>query len=149
MAVKRVRAKGRRESGGGHFMPRVVTNTPDYRLCSPTALKVLTMLFCQFNGYNNGDFQATFTLAKQWGIGSEATLARALRELIAAELIIKTRESVFRNPGRKCALYGVTWLGIDECGGKLEMAPTKAPPVVWSLKNKIPTSESEATGYKN
>lgn len=124
MTAKRAKIKGRRENQRGHFFPKAVTDSANYRLCSAMALKVLTMIFCQYNGYNNGDLQATFTLAKQWGIGSQVTLANALKELVTAELVLKTRESVFRNPGRKCALYAVTWRGIDECGGKLDVAPT-------------------------
>lgn len=109
-----------------------VMTAPSFRTLSGSATKLLLLIYGQYNGYNNGDLQATFTLAKQWGIRSEATLARALGELIDSELILRTRLSAFLNPGRKCALYAVTWKPIDECKGKLDVAPTRTPPILWA-----------------
>ena len=56
------------------------------------------------------------------------------------ELIIRTREGVFLNPGGRCALYALAWLPIHDCPGKaLEVLPTTTPPLKLSmLKNKMP-----------
>lgn len=86
------------------------------------------MLGHQFRGYNNGDLSAPFSLAQQWGIGSKTTLAKGIRELEKAELIIRTRDSHFQKPSAKCCLYALSWLPINECSGKLDVSPTTTAP---------------------
>ena len=63
------------------------------------------------------------------GLYFGATVCTAIKELIDANLILKTREGRFLNPGGRCALYAVTWQPIDDCFGKdLEVKATiKAP----------------------
>lgn len=147
---KRARAKGRRKSGPFLALPRVLTDSRDFRMLSGSALKALLMIATQFNGKNNGDLQATFALAREWGIASEATLAKAMRELRDAGMVLKTREGVFANPGRKCALYAVTWHRIDECEGKLDVAATVTAPRSFSAeRNGKPATETVASGYRN
>jgi hypothetical protein len=140
--------KGRNDKGTHLGLPHVVTNCPDFRQLSPTAFKVLIMVANQYNGFNNGDLQATFNLAKEWGIGSQQTLSKAIKELLEVNLIMKTREGMFQNPGRKCSLYAITWQKIDECKGKLDVSPTTTPPRKFSIEqNKIPSPKSVATRY--
>ena len=129
MAMTREKAKGRKEGGRFFALPATVLNSPQLRGLSGSGTRVLLMLGEQYNGKNNGDLEATFNTAKKWGIGSQETLSRALADLMARELIIRTREGAFVNPGRKCALYALGWHPIDECKGKLDIAPTNAPPV--------------------
>jgi len=94
----------------------------------------------QYRGNNNGDLSASFTQAQKIGIGSKTTLAKALRELQDAGLVIRTREGYFTNPGGRCALYALAWLPIDECPDKdLEVKPTVTPRLKLSIKgNKKP-----------
>lgn len=136
MALTRQKHKGRRESGNFAALPHVVIDSTDFRGLSGSALKVLIGLLRQYRGSNNGDLSASFTHAKDWGIGSKTTLANALDELQTANLITRTREGRFIKPGGCCALYAVTWRPIDECGGKLEVSATLKPPRQFSLKNK-------------
>ncbi len=136
MALKRNKAIGRKESGSFAALPHVVIDSADFRGLSGSALKVLVGLLRQYRGSNNGDLSASFTHAKAWGIGSKTTLANALEELQAAELITRTREGRFIKPGGCCALYAVTWRPIDECGGKLEVSATITPPRKFSMKSK-------------
>jgi hypothetical protein len=52
-------------------------------------------------------------------------------ELLEAGFVIQTRLG-----GRnKCALFALTWFGIDECGGKLDIPATPVPPNDWLRKN--------------
>jgi hypothetical protein len=105
---------------------RVVMECPDYIGLSGNAIRLLNEMAYQFKGYNNGDLCPAWTLMKERGFCSKATLARAIQELVAAEMITLTRQGHFiRN---KASLYALTWLKIDECGGKyLDVPPTKTP----------------------
>jgi hypothetical protein len=132
MAMTREKAKGRKDKPIQFVgLPRVVANSPRYRGLPFSARAALTMLTEQYNGFNNGDLGATFERANEWGFGSKETLSKALKKLMDNQLIIRTREGVFMNPGRKCALYALSWRQIDECKGKLDVKPTKVPPVTW------------------
>jgi len=73
----------------------------------------------QYKGKNNGNISATYNQMKKRGLRSPTTLAKALKALIAAKMIIKTRQGGKNYP----CLYAVTWRPIDECRGKnLELA---------------------------
>lgn len=118
---------------------RVMGQSVPYRALSFVARCVLMELHLQYNGSNNGDLSATRTMAKDWGISSDNTLRKALKELIDGDWIIQTRSSIFSRHGARCALYALSWYAIDECPGKaLEVEPTNAPPkTVRDLTNSI------------
>lgn len=137
MARNRLKAKGRKESGRFVALPHAVMDSDDYKSLSGSAMKVLMCLLRQFNGRNNGDLSASFTLANTWGIGSKSTLSKALKELQERDMIICTREGRFLRPGGCCALYAVTWLAIDECSGKLEVSSSNVPSRKFSLKRAV------------
>ncbi|MFY1052182.1 hypothetical protein ACOQNP_11260 [Ectopseudomonas khazarica] len=134
MARNRRKEKGRSTTGGFAAIPHSVMDSDDFRRLSGSALKVLHCLLRQYKGGNNGDLSATFTQAESWGVGSKATLVKALRELQERDLITCTREGRFVRPGGCCALYAITWQPIDECGGKLEVSPTVTAPRKFSLE---------------
>ena len=58
--------------------------------------------------------------------------------LLESKLIIKTREGWFQGEySSRCALYAVTWLGINECVGKdLDLKPNPKPLRSFSIENK-------------
>lgn len=122
------KTKNRRQSGWFARLPAVLMDTEDFRMISGSAHKVLLALLRQYRGNNNGDLSIPHSEARKWGIGSKTTLQKAIQELIDRNLIIKTREGYFTNPGSKCCLYAVTWEPIDECGGKLDVEPTTTAP---------------------
>ncbi|WP_457788334.1 hypothetical protein [Pseudomonas sp. PL-6] len=125
-------------------------DSEDFRALSGGALKVLLGLLRQYKGTNNGDLSASFTQAKDWGMNSRTTLAKALRELQECDLIRCTREGRFIKPGGCCALYALTWKPIDECGGKLEVSPTTTPPRKFSLERaKNPVQKVDALRPEN
>ena len=134
MARSLRKSKGRNPSGSFAALPHTVMDSADFRALSGGALKVLMGLLRQYRGGNNGDLSATFTQAEAWGVGSKATLAKALRELQEHGLISCTREGRFIKPGGCCALYALSWQPIDECGGKLEVAATTTPPRKFSME---------------
>ncbi|MCR6651244.1 MAG: MarR family transcriptional regulator [Cellvibrionaceae bacterium] len=97
-------------------MPVSVLDSPNYRGLSHVAARILVMLHYQYRGNNNGDISAPLSLAEQWGVKSSATLAKALRELEKAGLIIRTRDPTRdrKSPHGMCSLFAITWEPMDE-----------------------------------
>ena len=147
MAMRSAREKATGKGIGMSFaaIPRWVMRSEDFRSIGGNATKVLIWLVCEYRGKNNGDLSATFSQAKEWGIKGKDTLARALKELLKAGLIVRTREGTFLNPGGRCALYAVTWLPVDECPGKdLEIQPTRGP-----LRQAWPKDKKLGSDFKS
>ncbi|QMT41384.1 hypothetical protein [Neisseria shayeganii] len=103
-----------------------VLKSPQFTGLSGNAVKLL-MYFCsQYNGFNNGDMSAPKNRAADVGM-SPMTLEKAKQELLDKGFIIVTRQG-----GRNlCSLYALTFFAIDECGGKLDVPPTRRAPDYW------------------
>jgi len=141
MARSRLKSKGRAESGGFILFPYALFDHPSVVGLSGNGIKVLLLLIRQYRGNNNGDLSATFAKVQKIGIRSKTTLAKALRELQDAGVVLRTREGYFTNPGGRCALYALAWQPIDECPGKdLEVEPTVTPRLKLSVKGNIKPS---------
>ncbi|MEK8078560.1 hypothetical protein [Pseudomonas sp. XK-1] len=137
MARSRLKSKGRSEDGYFIQIPHALYDSPVFTSLSGTEHKVLLGLMRQYRGKNNGNLSASHTQAKVWGVGSKTSLAKALERLQQLDLIIRTREGVFLNPGGRCALYALAWKQIDDCPGKdLEVNPTTTPPLKLSMLNR-------------
>ncbi len=137
MALSRSKTKGRKDAPRGFAgIPRHVMDNLDYIGLSGNAVKLLNNLAYQYRGKNNGDLTAAWGYMHNRGFKSQATLHRATQELLTANMITKTREGMFMNPGGKCCLYALTWLPLNECGGKLDIPPTRTPPRKFSLEGK-------------
>lgn len=152
MARSYSKNKDRNESGGFGGLPRSVWKHPDYKRLSGGAVKLLMELACQYRGKNNGDLTTAYSVLKDRGFNSKDTITRAKNELLAAKLIIQTRQGRFINPGAQCELYALSWKSIDECSGKhLETKPTSTPPRAFSLENtnRNPSPESGPGSYQN
>jgi len=122
-------ANGRKENTKSFAgIPRKVIEHPDFQNLSGNAVRLLVDLAYQFRGENNGDLQAAWSILKQRGWKSQATVAKALKSLLDANIITCTRQGVFLNPGGRCALYAINWYPIHQCNGKLDVEPTTAPP---------------------
>jgi len=148
MARTRNRVKGRSEAGRFAGIPHAVMHHPDFIDLSANAVRLLLEMARQYNGHNNGDLSAAWSLMRARGFRSETTLTRALHELMERTLLTRSREGRFINPGKQCALYALTWHAVDECPGKnLEIKPTATPLRRSSAEIiKMPTPESGATG---
>lgn len=150
MAMTKGKTSGRSDKPRFAGIPHHVMKHPDWLRLSSSAVRLLLELARQYNGYNNGDLSAAWTLMKMRGFNSQTTLKAALDCLLQHRFIIKTREGRFCNPGKQCALYALTWQPINECKGKnLEVGPTQAPPRAFSLDGKKPSPESGAAFSKN
>lgn len=120
---KRARHTGRRSTAPFLNIPKEVLGSEAYLSLGGWEVKLLVDVASQFNGKNNGDLTAAWTVMRERGWNSTGTLNKARMALLDAGLIQETRSG-----GRhRCTLYAVTWRGIDECKGKLEVKPTIAP----------------------
>lgn len=134
MARDRIKSKGRRESGRFAPLPINMLESRNFRNLSARGRSLL-FEFCaqlRFNKdgtANNGDLQATFSLMRDRGWKSKAGLALALQELEHYGFIVTTRQG----GKKKCSLYALTWLAIDDCDGKLDdgFRSTAAPLGTW------------------
>lgn len=132
MGRTRAKAKGRRESGAFIPLPVSVLNHANFARLTPKAVKLLIDLCVQLRfreggTVNNGDITAAWKLMEPRGWQSKDTLYRALDELLHYGFVIRTRQG-----GRNlCSLFAVTWWAIDECAGKLDIKPTRAPSNEW------------------
>jgi len=112
---------------GGPFaaIPIYLLEHPVFWQVSPTATRLLVCLASQFHAgnENNGNMTAAQSVMKKYG-WKDSTRKRALKELEDAGLIVKTRQG----HKKRCSLYALSWLPIDECPGKdLEIGPTRKP----------------------
>ena len=128
----RLHRKSNKMRFGG--IPLPVFEHPDYQALSGSAAKLLMDFACQYYGKNNGDLTAAYSVLKPRGWKSKGTISSAVNELLERNLITKTREGRFQNPGATCALYALNWYPIDECHGKLDVAPTRVPPRAFSAE---------------
>lgn len=104
---------------------------PDYISLSHPAKALLIDVMRQYNGHNNGDFCVTLSLLSKRGWTSNDTLRRALNQLLASGLLIQSRQGGRNYP----SLYAITFEPINDCGGKIEIAPTQAAPRPLSLSS--------------
>jgi hypothetical protein len=132
-------------SGQYIAIPHTVMRTLDYRSLKGTSVKLLNALAFQYNGRNNGALCTAWSVMhEQHGFRSKATLTHAIQELVNADLITRTREGYFQNPGGQCALYALNWYAIHECTGKnLDLKRTIQPLRKFSMEqNKKPSTET-------
>lgn len=135
MSLTRHRAKGRADSGSFLRMPHAVMKSPNYLQLSAHACKLLYDLAVQYRGNNNGDLCAAWTLMERRGWRSRDTLGRSLKELRHYGLIELTRQGGLNRPN----LYAITWQPIDDCGGKLDVPPSRVASGAW--KSTVPPYE--------
>ncbi len=137
MARSYAKAKGRRESGAFLALPYSVIEHKNFATLPAWATKLLLDLCAQLRfkrggDASNGDLSAAWSLMKKRGWRSKGTLYASIKELKERGLIIVSRQGD-RN---KTTLYAVTWLAVDECGGKLDIKPTRVAPGNWRHDEK-------------
>jgi len=128
---KRLRNKGRKETGTFVMLRHDVLNSSAYVRLSAHAIKLLIDIAAQYRGKNNGDLATTWSMMKLRGWRSRDTLGKALRELLDAGFIEQTRQGGMHKP----SLYALTWFSIDECGGKLDVPATTTASRRWKNTN--------------
>jgi hypothetical protein len=127
----REKFKARRENGTFFAIPTAVLDSPAFCGLTFKARALLLDLGAQFRGYNNGDLSASWSQMQARGWKSKQTLQRARAELLNAGLIEQTRQGGLHCP----SLFAITWRGIDECGGKLDVMPNPVPSGRWRTMN--------------
>ncbi|MHB1799619.1 MAG: hypothetical protein ACYCUI_15195 [Vulcanimicrobiaceae bacterium] len=127
MARTRRKIVGRADSGGFFALPNAVLESPNYRMLSAHAVKLLCDLGAQYRGANNGDLSATWSIMHARGWRSRDTLGRAMAELLHFGLIERTRQGGMH----QCSLFALTWQAIDDCKGKLDCAPSRVASGKW------------------
>ena len=90
-------------------MPHVVIDSASYRGLGFPAVKLLFDIARQYNGANNGKLVACTKYLQPLGWKSNATIYRALRELLDSNLLFETRKGGWPN---KAAWFAVTWLEL-------------------------------------
>ena len=119
--------------------------SPNYCKLSHTGVRMLIELGKQLNGRNNGDLCATSRTLRARGWPSNETITRALLELEYFGFIVRTRQGGLN----KCSLFAVTWRGIDECGGKLDISASAVPLRAWTVERpalRKPRKNKASTG---
>ena len=124
---KRLRQKGRQTTGEFLRLPKDLLLHKNFKTLSPRATKYVVDLASNYNGRNNGDLSATFSQMKDRGWNSSDQLFKAKRELVDRGIIKVSRQGGLN----KCNLYALNWRPIDECNGKLDIAPTQTAPKDW------------------
>ena len=120
--------------GGGQFaaLPEVVLRSAKFASLSPVAVKLMLDLLSQYNGKNNGDLCAAYSVMQKRGWSSKSNLDRALKELLATKFI-----AIAEQGGRhKPTLYAITFYAVDECSDKKgiskhSLKPTSMPSNDW------------------
>lgn len=140
--TKRAKSIRRRDTRTFAGLPHAVLQTHKYASLSSGAVKLLVDITAQYNGHNNGDLQASWSVLKQRGWRSRETLSRAIKELRDVGFIITTRQG-----GRnRCSLYAVTWQPVNECRHprtglhKLDVPATRMAPGSW--RDHVDTREA-------
>ena len=130
MPRTRERTKGRKERGSFIAVPKQILESPQYAKLSAWSVKLLIDIYAQYNGKNNGDLCAAWSVMKPKGWKSKGTLSRAVTQLLQTGFLIQTRQG----GKHKASLYAVSFQPVDECGGKLEVASTVTAPATWKLE---------------
>jgi len=129
------RMKGRRQQGSFSVLPHNVFQSDEYAELTHRARSCLIDLVCQFRGANNGDLTGAWSIMQKRGWTSKQQLSEAIKELLARGWIILSRRSTKR---RQPNLYALTWLGVDKCGDKLDIAPGMASVGIWRRDRREP-----------
>ena len=120
-------AKGERYA----MLPKRVVISDAYLSLPASAMRLLSLALCQYNGSNNGDIAITQSQLKPHGFRSTDTLTRALKRLRATGLLILTRQGGFANGGKRPNLYAFSWLDIPK-NPKLEIDTPAKPSDAWA-----------------
>ena len=121
------------------YLPDSLIFDPAFGSLSGNAVKLFIEMAKEYNGRNNGDLAATFNMLKNRGFKSKGTLFKSIQELEAKGFIEKTRQG----GKNKCSLYALTIRNIDECGGKLDVSPTRKGSFLWKKINSSALIETQ------
>lgn len=120
--------KPRRNQGRFAGLPVSLMETQDYIALKHSSRALLYELARQYMGNNNGKLCATFSQLRKRGWGSEDTLRRCIKELMAGNFIVLTKRGMYGTGKREPNYYALTWQPIDEIPGfVMDVKPTVTP----------------------
>ena len=128
MAQRYPKVKGRSETGQFALLPHHCLSHENYTRLSHKAARLLVDLLYQYNGKNNGDLTAAFSILQKRGWRSKETVRLAILELLHYGWIVLTRRGALN---RIPSLYAITFHAIDECNGKIDVAASNVPSGNW------------------
>lgn len=132
---KRSKLKGRGRDHSFIQLPHYILRSTEFNSLNGNAVKLLLFLAAQFNGRNNGNLSMAKVDLVKAGWSSEATARRARDELCKKQFIRITRHG----GSRRCYLFAITWLPVDECEGKgLEVSSERVPCHWWKTDSEVP-----------
>jgi hypothetical protein len=108
-------------------LPNIVIRSRQFADLSAHATKLLVDLLAQYNGSNNGDLCATWSVMQERAWKSRDTLAKALKELLDTGFVTQTRQGGRHAP----SLYAVTFYALD-ANSKLDVGPDSYPRGAWA-----------------
>lgn len=126
-ARTRSNSVGRSHSGKFLKVPTDVLNCENFKKLTTKSKALLLDLGANFNGFNNGDLAMPWSWMHDRCWKSKQTLKNARDELIAHGMIELTRQGGLNG----ASLYAFTWLPIEPCKGKLDVAPTSVASGKW------------------
>lgn len=133
------RVKGRNPSGRFIRIPYDAWRSPAFASLTPHALKLLIDIAGCYNGKNNGDLSAAFSvLSRERYWKSRDTLGKAVAELLRTGFLIRTRRGKRLCGKHEPSLYAVTWWAIDP-SDKHNMQ-TATPPHNWKRQIAKPST---------
>ena len=98
-----------------------------------SSFRLLVNLTSQLNKRNNGNLTASPKIMTLYGWKGQSSLIGCISELLEFGFIEMTKKGV----GNQCSFYAVTWLAIDECGGKINYGPTSVPSNLWKKRMSL------------
>ena len=109
------RVKGRRKAATFSMLPHAVQRCENYLMLSHTGRSLLMDFINQYNGSNNGDLVATFSILKKRGWKSKTTIKKHIDELLYYGFIELTQQGGINVGGKKRPnLFALTWLKLDK-----------------------------------
>ena len=149
-ARRRRRQHGRKTDHSFLAIPHYILRSPEFGALGPWAHKLLIELAGNYNGKNNGNLSAAFSVLRKRGWNSPGTLNDAISQLLESGWLVRTRHG----GKNRCSLYALTWWPIDSCEGTwLEVGPEAAARHAWksisvvgSRTNLVGTCINDATG---
>ena len=95
-------------------IPKWVMKSHEFRSLTHPAKTMLLALGFQLGRDNNGCLEVTMSIMREFGIGSEHTLLAVKNELVSSELIYKTADGQFMNPGGRPDKYAIAWQAVPD-----------------------------------
>lgn len=122
------------DGGSAFVIPYTLLRHPNMAKLSPYGHKLLLDLGKQYTGFNNGYLCASWSLMKDQGWRSSATLYKTVLECEHYQFIVRTQRGGLNKPN----LHGFTWRRINGKEGRpLAIGPGFAPSDAWKQEQPV------------